>query len=602
MSGLNFQILILICVMLISGVVGVYGATYTVTKTADTNDGICDSDCSLREAIAVANGTAANDTINFNIPTGDAGCTGGVCVITLSSQLTINSASSSGTLTITNANGGKNIEVAGSNMNRVLLVLSGGNLNINSLTLRNGFGVGGGIANYGIATINNSTIRNNGCPGAGGGIANYGTATIINTTISNNSAAFGGGGIFNDSNSAAIITIINSTISNNSATAQGGGIDNDGTVTIINSTVSNNITSNLAGGIYNSGTFNARNTIIANNITGGFGPDFNGTLTSQGNNFIENISGITSTLDSSDIIGLDPLLAPLGYYGGFTWTRPLLTNSKAGESGNNCVTTASGCGTNDPPIAINTDQRGASRTSSTVDIGAYEDDSTYVAGLPNGFQSQAYSFQITSNNESCTMSMTGLPLGLSLQQSGTAYNITGTPTQTGNFTPQLTITCGTNQATVNYSMVINTPTAGGVTISGRVYATGGGRGLLGATVVLTDMNGNERTTLSSTFGYFRFDDVRAGEAYILSVRSRRYHYLPQYFFVGENISDIGFYPVASNPSAASPPATNPATVAPTQAPEQQPPGRPGQNLLQKPGRIETKSEMKTLRGGYKQWN
>ncbi|HXF43685.1 MAG TPA: delta-60 repeat domain-containing protein, partial [Pyrinomonadaceae bacterium] len=50
------------------------------------------------------------------------------------------------------------------------------------------------------------------------------------------------------------------------------------------------------------------------------------------------------------------------------------------------------------------------------------------------------------------------------------------------------------------------PSAGGVTISGRVYATGGGRGLLGATVVLTDMNGNERTTLSSTFGYFRFDD------------------------------------------------------------------------------------------------
>ena len=28
--------------------------TWTVTKTADTNDGACDSDCSLREAIAVA--------------------------------------------------------------------------------------------------------------------------------------------------------------------------------------------------------------------------------------------------------------------------------------------------------------------------------------------------------------------------------------------------------------------------------------------------------------------------------------------------------------------------------------------------------------------
>jgi CSLREA domain-containing protein len=55
--------------------------TYTVTKTADTN-GICLSgNCSLREAIAAANSSTANDTINFNIPTSDPGCSGGVCTI-----------------------------------------------------------------------------------------------------------------------------------------------------------------------------------------------------------------------------------------------------------------------------------------------------------------------------------------------------------------------------------------------------------------------------------------------------------------------------------------------------------------------------------------
>ena len=32
----------------------VSGATFTVTKTADTNDGICNADCSLREAIDAA--------------------------------------------------------------------------------------------------------------------------------------------------------------------------------------------------------------------------------------------------------------------------------------------------------------------------------------------------------------------------------------------------------------------------------------------------------------------------------------------------------------------------------------------------------------------
>ena len=38
------------------------GATLTVTKTEDTNDGVCDVDCSLREAIAAA---VAGDTIDL---------------------------------------------------------------------------------------------------------------------------------------------------------------------------------------------------------------------------------------------------------------------------------------------------------------------------------------------------------------------------------------------------------------------------------------------------------------------------------------------------------------------------------------------------------
>src|SRR5688572_17503418 len=41
------------------------GATLAVTKIADTNDGVCNADCSLREAIDVA---AAGDTIVFASP------------------------------------------------------------------------------------------------------------------------------------------------------------------------------------------------------------------------------------------------------------------------------------------------------------------------------------------------------------------------------------------------------------------------------------------------------------------------------------------------------------------------------------------------------
>ena len=44
--------------------------TFTVTKTADTADGTCDADCSLREAITAANANAGTDTIAFAIPGG----------------------------------------------------------------------------------------------------------------------------------------------------------------------------------------------------------------------------------------------------------------------------------------------------------------------------------------------------------------------------------------------------------------------------------------------------------------------------------------------------------------------------------------------------
>src|SRR3954470_19895017 len=40
-------------------------ATFLVTKIADTNDGSCDSDCSLREAIVAANGSPGADVITL---------------------------------------------------------------------------------------------------------------------------------------------------------------------------------------------------------------------------------------------------------------------------------------------------------------------------------------------------------------------------------------------------------------------------------------------------------------------------------------------------------------------------------------------------------
>ncbi len=61
----------LFSVCLLIGVAGVAQAnTFTVTKTADTNDGVCDADCSLREAINAANNNPGQDTIAFSIGSG----------------------------------------------------------------------------------------------------------------------------------------------------------------------------------------------------------------------------------------------------------------------------------------------------------------------------------------------------------------------------------------------------------------------------------------------------------------------------------------------------------------------------------------------------
>ena len=67
-----------------------WAATYTVDITADETDGSCtDDDCSLRDAILLANSNPGPDTIAFNIDAAaDPGCdAAGVCVIQPASYL-----------------------------------------------------------------------------------------------------------------------------------------------------------------------------------------------------------------------------------------------------------------------------------------------------------------------------------------------------------------------------------------------------------------------------------------------------------------------------------------------------------------------------------
>ncbi len=468
-------------------------ATFTVTKTADTN-GTCVSgvNCSLREAIAAANAVATNDTINFAIPANGADCAGGVCTITLTlGELAVNNA---GNLTITNAGGTTGIVVSGNNTSRVFFVNSGANLTLNNLTVTrgngtgttdtrfNGFGggivirgtltmtnstvsgnsasQGGGIYNQGTLTVTNSTISGNSAQGIAGGIYNDGTLTVTNSTVSGNNSAQIGGGIFNTDGT---LTVTNSTISGNSAQSIAGGIYNNGTLTVTNSTVSSN-SAQTGSGIYNEKPFdtpitaNLGNTIVAANTATGSAPDFSGTITSQGYNLIGNNSGATITgTTTGNQIGtsanpINPLLAPLANNGGQTQTRALQTGSPAIDKGNSTLTT---------------DQRGFTRPI---------DD----PNSPNG---------------------------------------TGNLADIGAFEVQA-------------------PTAAGVSVSGRVLI--GKRGLTNATVYLTNQNGETLTSRTTAFGYYHFDDVEAGQNAILTVVSKRYRFEPKVINLTEDLTNFDF--------------------------------------------------------------
>ena len=84
-----------------------------------------------------------------------------------------------------------------------------------------------------------------------------------------------------------------------------------------------------------------------------------------------------------------------------------------------------------------------------------------------------------------------------------------------------------------------TPTAAQVSISGRV-TTAEGRGVRNAFVSLIDSNGAMRSTLTGPRGYYRFDDIEAGQTVVISVRSRRFQFTPRSVSVQDELADVDF--------------------------------------------------------------
>jgi CSLREA domain-containing protein len=276
-------------------------ATFTVTKTADTADGACDADCSLREALLAlpqsqtnlivlpagtyrltiprgarpAGDNSPGDGTNGNLvvarvvrivgagrdatvidarPSEGADATDRVFSVTLSGDLELSG------VTITGGKPGPTGQGGG------ILNLGGGLSLVDVAVVGNASGLGGGgVAASGdaVTSIRNSLVADNvagalpSTLGSGGGIQNIAsTMEIVDSTIAGNIALLArGGGVMNIDVAArpqppAILTIVGTTIADNFAgdpgraslnEGSGGGIFNSsGRLLLENSTVTGN--------------------------------------------------------------------------------------------------------------------------------------------------------------------------------------------------------------------------------------------------------------------------------------------------------------------------------------------------------------------------
>lgn len=401
---------LLLCVLCFASGSAVQAATFIVTKVADTNDGACDADCSLREALAAANANADFDSVGFDATVFNAGK-----VIFLSET--------NGPLTISNpvqVDGENKVLVSGSGKISVFDISGGSSISLSRLTVTSGQGAlsaaGGLRVNGAQVSMTFCTISSNvggngfgfgsGAPGAIR-VENGGALRLSRCLVQGNRGGRGGtgstggaGAVFVTSGST--LTAQQSTFSSNSGGNGGkgsttslgspnggnggvGGIFNQGFVNMGGCTIAYNqggeggtkgktgaTDGKLgSGGVLNSNaTFTPDNTLFANNNPSHDLPDiaadFSGYADSNGYNLVSDSAGSTGFDSTGDLRNVDARLSNnLTNSGGPTLTLELLPGSPAINAGNPAY-----------DLEFNRyDQRGApfSRIyGRRVDIGAFE--------------------------------------------------------------------------------------------------------------------------------------------------------------------------------------------------------------------------------------
>jgi hypothetical protein len=118
----------------------------------------------------------------------------------------------------------------------------------------------------------------------------------------------------------------------------------------------------------------------------------------------------------------------------------------------------------------------------------------------------------------------------------TTSNVTGAPPTNRSY---ITFLVNNHGGRCTSNGVAVPATAASVSISGKVI-TNNRRGLSNAIVYLTDSQGNTLTARTNSLGYYRFNDISAGQSVTVTVVSKRYQFAPQVVNVNEEMSGLNF--------------------------------------------------------------
>jgi CSLREA domain-containing protein len=304
------------------------GATFVVTTTADTGDGVCDSTCTLRDAVTESNaGSGAPDFIS--LPAGTFTLTG-------AGGENLNA---SGDLDVT-----RRVGIAGAGV--ATTIIDGGaieavfdvqdsavQLNLSQLTVRNAL-LQGVISHASQISLSQVLFSQN---TGGGVISDSGCVTADFSSFDSN------GGIGIDT-TLGCVTLDESTVSRN----DGDGITTTtGTVLTLNSTISDNDGDGIltiGGDVTLSSTTVADNTGIAIDLVNGGTITLNGTIVTgvDSVNCSQAVEDSDHSLSSDASCGLSGTgdiengnanLGPLQDNGGQTATRLPLAGSQAIDAG-----------------------------------------------------------------------------------------------------------------------------------------------------------------------------------------------------------------------------------------------------------------------------